>query len=145
MSTASPALCGTAAVARGLAVGDVDNDGALDLLVTNMGGPARLYRNVAPDRGNWLVVKARLPKLKRDAYGALVTVRAGDRTWQRIVNPGWSYLCSNDPRVHFGLGNVKTIDAIRVAWPDGTEEEFDGGATNRHITLALGSGKAVQR
>src|SRR5205085_2313600 len=60
------ALCGTANVARGLAVGDVDGDGALDLLLTTAGGRARLYRNVAPGRGHWLIVRALDPALKRD-------------------------------------------------------------------------------
>ena len=68
-------FCGAPAVARGLACGDVDGDGALDLLVTSTAGPARLYRNVAPGRGHWLLVRAVDPSLGgRDAYGAVVTV-----------------------------------------------------------------------
>src|SRR5205823_6374056 len=63
-------LCGAATVARGLACGDVDGDGALALLVTAVAGRARLYRNVAPNRGHWLMVRAVDPALKRDAYGA---------------------------------------------------------------------------
>ena len=97
-------FCGTPGVSRGLACGDVDGDGALDLLVTTVAGPARLYRNVAPDRGHWLLVRAVDPALHRDAYGAEVTVEAGDRRCGRWINPGTSYLCSNDPRAHFGLG-----------------------------------------
>src|SRR5262249_32791207 len=121
-------FCGTTGVARGLACGDLDNDGALDLLVTTVGGPARLYRNVAPQRGHWLQVRAIDPALKRDAYGAAITVRAGERRWVRWLNPGSSYLCSNDPRAHFGLGSLDRVGAIEVVWPDGTQETFPGRA-----------------
>src|SRR5262249_5062557 len=105
-------FCGTAWVARGLACGDFDGDGALDLLVTRVAGPARLYRNVAPKQGHWLMVRAIDPALRRDAYGAEVTVYAGERRWQGWVNPGYSYACSNDARAHFGLGQAGRGDRI---------------------------------
>ena len=70
-------LCGSPNVGRGLAVGDVDGDGALDLLVTTAGGRARLLRNTAPHRGHWLLVRAFDPAVGREATGAEVTVRAG--------------------------------------------------------------------
>jgi hypothetical protein len=133
-------FCGAPGVARGLAVGDVDGDGALDLLVTYVAGPARLYRNVAPSRGHWLMVRALDPKLKRDAYGAEVTVVAGQRRWTAWVNPGSSYLCSNDPRAHFGLGATDWIDAVRVLWPDGTAETFAGPPVDRAVVLPKGGG-----
>src|SRR5439155_2235365 len=107
ISEANPVFCGHAAVGRGLACGDVDNDGALDLLIINAGAPAQLLRNVAPKRGHWLLVRAIDPRLGgRDAYGAEITVRAGTRRWWRLVQPGYSFLVSNDPRVHFGLGQI---------------------------------------
>ncbi|HZT80288.1 MAG TPA: CRTAC1 family protein, partial [Gemmataceae bacterium] len=135
-------LCGTPNVARGLAVGDVDGDGALDLLVTTAAGPARLFRNVAPDRGHWLLVRALDPELKRDAYGAEVTVWAGGRRWVSAVNPGQSYLCGNDPRAHFGLGEAAWVDRIEVRWPDrnGTREQFAGRAADQAVTLRKGEG-----
>src|SRR5207244_5374769 len=81
-------FCGVANVGRGLAYGDIDGDGAIDLLVTTVAGRARLYRNVAPNRGHWLLVRTVDPKLGgRDAYGAEVRVRAGGRTWLRLINP----------------------------------------------------------
>ncbi len=143
-SAEDAALCGTAAVARGLACGDLDNDGAPDLLVTNVAGRARLYRNVAPGRGRWLTVRCVDPALKRDAYGAEVTVEAGGRSWTRWVNPGYSYLCSNDPRAHFGLGGAGAVDAVRVVWPDGAEETFPGGPADRAVELRKGSGRAAR-
>jgi enediyne biosynthesis protein E4 len=141
ISSSDPALCGTPGVARGLACGDVNGDGALDLLVTTVAGPARLYRNVAPGRGHWLLVRAIDPALKRDAYGAEITVQAGSRRWMRWVNPGYSYLCSNDPRAHFGLGSAQRVDAIHVVWPDGTEESFPECAADQIVVLHRGEGK----
>jgi hypothetical protein len=135
VSAANAAFCGTANVARGLCCGDVDGDGALDLLVTTVAGRARLYRNVAPGRGHWLLVRALDPTLHRDAYGALVTVRAGDRTWVRPITAAGSYLCSSDPRAHFGLGKVDHVDAVEVVWPDGARETFPGGAADRQLVL----------
>ena len=140
VSLANLPFCGTPGVSRGLAVGDIDGDGAMDLLVTTVAGPARLYRNVAPRRGHWLLIRALDPDLKRDAYGAAVTVEAGDRRWVGWVNPGQSYLCSNDPRVHFGLGPVQHVDRIRVRWPNGTEETFRGRDADQAITLKKGRG-----
>ncbi len=142
ISLENPAFCGTGMVSRGLACGDIDGDGALDLLVTNVAGPARLYRNVAPKKGHWLMVRAVDRALKRDAYGAEIRVRAGERTWLRWINPAYSYLCSNDPRAHFGLGPVERIDSIDVVWPDGSEESFAGPKLDSVVVLYRGEGKA---
>jgi hypothetical protein len=145
-SAGEPALCGPAAVWRGLAVGDVDGDGALDLLATCVGGRARLFRNVAPRRGHWLLVQAVDPAHGgRPAYGAEVRVEAGGRSWLGWVNPGSSYLCSNDPRAHFGLGPAGQVDRIRVRWPDGTEEAFPGVGADRALTLVKGQGRPADR
>jgi hypothetical protein len=132
-------FCGAWSVSRGLACGDIDGDGALDLLVTRIGASARLYRNVAPGRGHWLMVRAVDPALGgRDAYGAEITVHAGDRRWKRPLNPGYSYLCSNDPRAHFGLGRAERVEAIDVLWPDGTEEHFAGSPADRVVVIRKG-------
>jgi hypothetical protein len=144
VSPGSPDFCGTPNVARGLAWGDVDGDGALDLLVTTVAGRARLYRNVAPKHGHWLLVRAFDPELTRDAYGAKVTVRAGGRSWVGLVNPAQSYVCSGDPRVHFGLGAAERVDGITVRWPDGLSEKFPGGAADRPLELRRGEGRKVR-
>ena len=116
----------------------------IDLLVSNTAGPARLYRNDAEKQGAWLVLRAVYPEFGgRDAYGALITVSAGQRQWRQPVNPSFSYLSSSDPRVHFGLGRVSRVDEILVRWPDGTEERFDGGPINQFRVLAHGQGQAL--
>jgi enediyne biosynthesis protein E4 len=143
VSEANLPFGGTAAVARGLAIGDLDNDGGLDAIVTRIAAPARVYRNVAP-RGNWLIVRAVEPALGgRDAYGAEVTIRAGGRRQTAWINPSQSYLCSNDPRVHFGLGSAPAVDEVNVVWPDGSAEHFAGVPANQIITLQKGEGPAI--
>jgi hypothetical protein len=141
VSAANPGFAGYRAVSRGLCCGDIDGDGALDLLVTELGGPARLFRNVAPQRGHWLLLRVIDPTLHRDAYGAVVTVHAGGKQWLRLVNPAYSYLCSNDPRVHIGLGKEAQIDRIEVRWPDGAAETFPGGRVDRVLELRKGDGR----
>ncbi len=141
-SAANPALCGRWNVGRGLACGDFDNDGAPDLLVSTIGGRARLLRNVAPDRGHWLKVRALEPKWKRDAYGAEIRVRAGGREQMRSLHPAESYLCSSSPLAHFGLGTAARVDSILVVWPDGVRESFPGCAADQSIQLRRGEGRA---
>jgi len=79
----------------------------------------------------------------RDSYGAEITVAAGGRRQIAWVNPSQSFLCSNDPRAHFGLGSTDKIEGINVVWPDGSEEQFPGVAADQFITLRKGSGKRV--
>ena len=135
MSPSNTAFCGRRNVGRGLACDDFDGDGAPDLLVTTIGGRARLFRNVAPDRGHWLQVRAFDPERNRDAYGAEVRIRAGGRERLRLVNPAQSYLCSNSPLALFGLGKATKVDSIAVTWPDGKRQQFDGGDADRTIEV----------
>lgn len=140
MSSANAAMCGAAMVGRGLAIGDIDNDGDVDLLVTSTGGPAKLYRNSAPRKGHWLTLRVIDPSLGgRDAYGAEIVVHAGGRRHWRLANPAFSYLCSNDPRVHVGLGSAASFHSVEVLWPDGTKETFPGGPADRLLELRKGS------
>lgn len=145
ISAANTPFCGTARVSRSLACADIDGDGALDLLVTTIGGPARLYRNIAPKRGHWLLVRLIDPALRRDAYGGRVRVKAGDRRWVGIVSPAQSYLCSCDARIHFGLGQAMHVDTITVDWPDGSQELFPGVTVDRSVLLRKGEGKPLKR
>jgi hypothetical protein len=149
VSPSNASLCGNWNVGRGLACADFDGDGAPDLLVTAIGGRARLLRNVAPNRGHWLTVRAFDPRWRRDAYGAEVRVQAGGCRLLRLVSPAGSYLSSGSPFAHFGLGHADRIDKILVKWPDGppdgAEEEFDGGAIDRAVVLTRGTGRQVSR
>ena len=145
ISRRNPALSGAATVSRGLARGDLDGDGAQDLIVTSIAGPARVYRNVAPNRGRWLGVRPVDPALKRDAYGAEVRVRVGARTRAAWFNPAESYLCSSEPCTHFGLGDAAKVDAIEVRWPDGTAEAFPGVNADRVVVVSKGGGRAASR
>ncbi|RME39595.1 MAG: CRTAC1 family protein, partial [Planctomycetota bacterium] len=137
------AFCDPIEISRGLAVGDIDDDGDPDVLITNIQGPARLYRNDAPRRGHWLTVRGVDPRRKRDALGARVIVHAGDRSFMRTIRSGFSYLSASEPRAYFGLGRAEHIEWIEVWWPDGTRERFPGGAADRFITLTHGSGTPV--
>lgn len=139
-SADSPQFAGPGGIARGLAWGDLDNDGAIDLVSSDVEGPLRVFRNVAPKAGHWLTVRAVDPRWKRDAIGAAVTVRSKDRRWVASVNPGQSYCSAGDMRAHFGLGGAAAADEILVVWPDGARERFPGGAVDRHLTLERGRG-----
>lgn len=143
ISPGNLAFCGTPAVSRGLVWADFSSNGRIDLVTTTVAGPAHFYRNIAPLRGHWLSVRTVLPRLRRDAYGAVVTVYAGARRWVGVANPGQSYLSSGDPRAHFGLGNANHVDRIRVDWPDGASEMFSGTPADRGIRLERGQGKRV--
>jgi len=144
VSTGSPDFA-RLGVFRGLASGDFDNDGAVDLLVSELGGALRLYRNIAPKKGHWLSVRAFDPRLRRDAYGAVVTVKANNSSRAGWLNPALSYAASSDPRLHFGLGQASRADEIRVLWPDGIEESFSARPANQFLLLEKGQGERVGR
>jgi len=112
----------TPLLGRGLASGDLDNDGREDLLVVNHGGAPLLLRNTSRSANHWITLDLRGKGGNRLAYGATVTGQAGDQTWVGQVSPASSYLSSSDPRVHFGLGEVARLESLTVRWPDGQQQ-----------------------
>jgi enediyne biosynthesis protein E4 len=129
-------------VSRGMAFADLDDDGDLDLAVQHIDNTLRVYRNDAPPPGaHWLIVRTMTGA--RDAYGAEVTIEAGGQKILRLAHPTYSYLASNDPRAHFGLGKVDKVDSLVVAWPSGRRERFDPPEVDRAVVVVEGDGEAV--
>ena len=124
---------------RGSAAVDLDNDGSLEVVVSNLGAPPSLLKNFGP-RKNWLLVRPRGTKCNRDAVGARVFVYAGGRRVSNEAQTGSSYVSQNDPRLHFGLGDDARYEKIEVAWPGGDREVFPAGTANRIVTLEQGTG-----
>src|SRR6185295_18080689 len=93
----------------------------------------RLYRNRARKQGHWLIVRAMTGK--RDAIGAQLWLKAGERELRGLVLPGSSYCSSNDPRAHFGLGALTAVDELVVLWPGRQRESFAVPGVDRVITL----------
>ena len=133
-------FCAPVEVTRGLAVADLDGDGDLDAVVSNIAGPVRVYENGAERRGAWLRVVARDPALRREVVGVRVVVRAGGRVLARPAGGGWSYMSASVGGAHFGLGAARTFDEIEVVWPDGSVETFPGGAADREVVVLRGGG-----
>jgi len=124
---------------RGMAFGDIDNNGRIGMVTNTVDNTLRLYRNIAPAEGNhWLSVRALTGK--RDALGARLELRAGKHRWTQLILAAYSYLSSNDPRAHFGLGSIDHIDSLDVYWPDGAHEQFDVPSVDRQLTIRQGQG-----
>ena len=140
-----PAVEGTALgqtyVGRGLAVGDLFNDGKLDVVINVMDGVPALLRNVSPGKHHWIEFKlVGGPKSPRDAVGATVYLTANHMRQRGDVLSGGSYASSSDPRLHFGLGDATSIDQIEVHWPSGVKENFPPPGIDRIVTLTEGQG-----
>ncbi len=139
--SAAGSLCDRVEITRGAAIGDIDADGDLDVLINNIHGPARLFRNDAPRSGRWLCVRAIDPSVGRDAIGATVSVVVGTQRLLRTITSGFSYLSASDPTAHFGLGDVERIDRIEVTWPGGRRETFPPVALDQFVVLNKGNGE----
>ena len=123
---------------RGVAAGDLDDDGGIDLVVTNRDASAYLLMNRA-ERGNWALFRVRTTS-GRVAHGATVSATVGGRRLSRDVQPSASYLASNDPRVHFGVGDESRLKGVAVRWPGGAVEAFGDFAAGEIHELRQGQG-----
>jgi enediyne biosynthesis protein E4 len=123
-------------VSRGAAFGDLDNDGDIDVLITNNNGPARLLLNQVGTRNHWLGLRLIGRDMPRDMLGAQVEiVISKSNTIRRRVRADGSYLSANDSRVLAGLGRAVRVEAVRVRWPDGAVDEWKDPRIDRYATL----------
>jgi hypothetical protein len=129
------------APSRGLAIGDLWNDGRVEAVVNNISDHPMLLVNLAKNQNHWLGARLIGTQSNRDGIGARVTIRGTSRSWVDEVRSGSSYSSSNDLRLHFGLGQEAHVEDIRVRWPTGREEIFPGMGTDQFVTLREGAGR----
>ena len=122
-------------VSRGLAIGDLDNDGGVDVVINDLDGAPQVLHNELAPRGSWVIVRVKGAAPNTDAIGAVITVTAGAVRQRAVVQSGASYISQNDMRQHFGLGAAQTIDAIEVKWPDGSRTTRDRIPANQVVTI----------
>jgi hypothetical protein len=122
-------------VGRGAAVGDFDNDGDLDIVVSNCGGPPLLLRNDGGNRNHWIAIRARGRESNRFGIGSKVRVSSGGHTQLREINPYGSYLSTSDVRLYIGLGRETTIARLEIEWPSGKKQALENVPSNQSLLL----------
>ncbi|MYC75956.1 CRTAC1 family protein [Candidatus Poribacteria bacterium] len=139
VSSRAPNFTERIEVSRGMAFGDIDRDGDIDMVVSGLDNRLRFFRNDAPlPQHHYLSVQAITQN--RDAFGAQVTLRTASHVFIGYVLSGTSYLSSSEPNVHFGLGTINTIQAIEVHWQDGSREKFPGTTADQRVKVYQGKG-----
>jgi hypothetical protein len=132
-------------VGRGLAVGDLDNDGRPDVVIVDHDGRPVLLHNVLDNANHWITFKLVGTRSNRDGFGTRVTIRAGDRIQLRDATNAGSFLSMNDPRVNFGLGSAARVASIQVRWPSGLRQEFKDLAADRQYEIKEGVAQPVEQ
>lgn len=127
-------------VGRGVAFGDIDSDGDIDVVINNLDGKPAILRNDGGNRNNWITIKLVGRGLNRDAIGAKVKVIFGDLVQWDEVHAGGSYCSSNDLRLHYGLEKRSRVDLIEIHWPDGKVETVPDVPINNFLTVEEGRG-----
>jgi hypothetical protein len=130
-------------VSRGMAAGDLDSDGVLELVVSNMNGMPSVYQNRTARRGA-VIVRLEGTKSNRSAIGARVVVKSGSARQMQEVQSGGSYASQSDFALHFGVGTADRVESMQVMWPSGLKEEFRDVAANRILHTREGSGLVRQ-
>src|SRR5262249_27389017 len=131
-------------VSRTLVVGDIDNDGDLDIVIGNNGQTADLLRNEGGNRNNALLIRAIGTKSNRDGIGARLKLAVGGKTLTRDIKAGSSYQGQNDLRVHFGLDKAAQADRLEIFWPSGLVDRVEGIKANQIIAVTEGRGVTRQ-
>jgi hypothetical protein len=125
---------------RALAVGDLDNDGDLDIVISNVSETANVLQNDGGNRGNSILVRTVGSRSNRDGIGARLKFSVGGKILVRDVKAGSSYLAQNDLRVHVGLGNATKAERLEIHWPSGVVDKIEGIETNQVLTVREGTG-----
>ena len=120
---------------RGLAIGDLDNDGRLDAVVTANDGPVRVLHNETANANHWILLKMTGHKSNRDAIGAVVKIVTAEGAQYATVTTASSYLSSGDKRVHFGLGKASAVQSIEIRWPSGIVQSMKDVAADRIVQI----------
>jgi hypothetical protein len=121
-------------------VGDLFNDGSLEMVINDLDGPPMILRSTPTAGNHWITLELASPKVNRLAIGARVKVVAGGMTQTEEVRSGSSYLSQNDMRLHFGLGKATKADEVEIRWPSGKLESIKGLAADKFYSVLEGEG-----